>query len=99
MLLADELLELLKREKDLGMSSEDLDPYVDAYMKADAVCTPHHIATQVGCTTKLPASCRCHDRRCHDRKCHDRSLYPRKDFAFWLHEKPCHAITYTSLPI
>lgn len=45
---ADELLELLKREKELGVSSGDSDPYVDAYLKANAASTPDHIATEAG---------------------------------------------------
>lgn len=43
---ADELLELLKREKEQGVSSEGCDPYVDAYLKANAASTPDHIATE-----------------------------------------------------
>lgn len=46
-MLADELLELLRREKELNVSSEDSDPYVDAYLKAEAASTPDHIATEV----------------------------------------------------
>jgi hypothetical protein len=48
MVLADELLELLKREKELKVTSEDSDPYVDAYLKANAASTPDHIATEAG---------------------------------------------------
>ena len=48
MVLADELLELLEREKKLGISSKDADPYIDAYLKAGAASTPDHIATEVG---------------------------------------------------
>ena len=44
--LADELLELLKREKELNVPSKDCDPYVDGYLKANAVSTPDHIATE-----------------------------------------------------
>ena len=47
-LLADELLELLKREKELKVPSRDCDPYVDAYLKADAASTTDHIATEAG---------------------------------------------------
>ena len=46
--LADELLELLKREKELNVPSKDCDPYVDAYLKANAASTPDHIATEAG---------------------------------------------------
>ncbi|KAL0038217.1 hypothetical protein WJX79_008741 [Trebouxia sp. C0005] len=42
----DELLELLKREKELNVPSKDCDPYVDAYLKANAASTPDHIATE-----------------------------------------------------
>ena len=44
----DELRELLKREKELDVDNKDFDPYVDAYLKADAVSSSGHIATQVG---------------------------------------------------
>ncbi|KAL0035494.1 hypothetical protein WJX77_008879 [Trebouxia sp. C0004] len=42
----DELLELLKRERELNVNSQDSDPYVDAYLKANAASTPDHIATE-----------------------------------------------------
>ena len=54
MLLADELLELLRREKELNVTSKDSDPYVDAYLKANAASTPDHIATEASHHRCLP---------------------------------------------
>ncbi|KAL0031878.1 hypothetical protein WJX79_002852 [Trebouxia sp. C0005] len=42
----DELHELLRREKEQGITVTDSDPAVDAYLKANAASTPDHIATQ-----------------------------------------------------
>ena len=54
---ADELLELLKREKEQNVTTKDSDPYVDAYLKANAASTPDHIATEVSCCWTLQTPC------------------------------------------
>lgn len=58
-LLADELLELLRREQELNISSHDSDPHVDAYLKANAASTPDHIATEASlyCCLHIHHSC------------------------------------------
>lgn len=38
----------MKREKELNVTSKDCDPYVDAYLKANAAATPDDIATEAG---------------------------------------------------
>ena len=43
---ADELHELLRREKEQNVTSTDSDPAVDAYLKANAASSPDHIATE-----------------------------------------------------